>query len=74
MTTSEFVTLPGMKVPPARRQGRRGARVTINRPETSNAVDESAHASMTGAWRAPLADDYVRAVVITAQEGVIHGR
>jgi enoyl-CoA hydratase len=68
MTTSEITTLPGYeKFAPALLVEKVGSVhvVIINRPEASNAVDEAVHQSMAGIWRVLLADDEVRAVVIT---------
>ncbi|TAM65124.1 enoyl-CoA hydratase-related protein [Mycobacterium sp.] len=68
MTTSEIATLPKYEqFAPSLLVEKVGAvhLVKINRPQAFNAVDEALHHAMTGIWRALLADDDVRAVVIT---------
>lgn len=68
MTARELSTLPEYKqFAPSLTVQRNGAVhvVRFNRPAAFNAVDEALHTAMTGIWRVLLADDEVRAVVIT---------
>lgn len=70
MTSTEVSTLAGYEeFAPSLLVEKTGAVhiVKINRPQAFNAVDERLHHAFAGIWKVLLADDHVRAVVVTGE-------
>lgn len=70
MTSTEVSTLPGYEqFAPSLIVEKAGPVhvVKINRPQAFNAVDEALHHAFSGIWNVLLADDEVRAVVVTGE-------